>query len=371
MRKLSAIMLALLLVSGVAMAQVTVSGTVDWSSLYYSDDGTSDATARGRAETKFTAPVDDYNTAVVKIRYIDNTLDNLQEAYFDTDWAGAFGLDQAAPVGLDSRMGYHEYDNPEYGKVTGQEIENVDAMGKREWNYQIVLSALDLVNLQVNVSPGSAPLSSGGRDLAVGAYGGGDFDFGTLNAELFFYAQDGAEAGDGNILFGVGYSNAIVPDLVALSVGTTFDYYLADVADGAPEWALGAGVSATFIDMITLGLGLAGNSEVPAGALGIDLGAAYMDLIGFDLGVVLALDEDYTGITDQQTLDYLEASVVLMVGAGNFRVGYAYDGQDDATAGNIDTDYKIGGAFNPIDTDAGTNRYPAKGAIFIRTSIDY
>ena len=371
MRKLSAIMLALLLVSGVAMAQVTVSGTVDYTTLTSGD--ADDAVSEFEVDLKFTAAVDDFNTAVVKLEQNNGTLPgepmlDIDEAYFDTDWAGALGLGDVAPVGLDSRAGYWELDIQNYGTVTGLEVEDIDTAGNQAWAGQLVVSALDLVNLQVSVAPGPP---EGNNQILIGLYGGGEFDFGTVNAEIF--VSDNSETlslGEGAIIFGTSYSGEVVPDLLDLAVGGEFMYHLDKDVLPAPlnllDWAYGLGVSGTALDAITLGLGLFGTSEAAAAGMGVDLGLSYMDLLAFDLGVVLAIDDTFgLGLADQETLNYLEASVAIMPGAATFRIGYMFDGADDATAGQLDTAYKAGGDGLSALGDV------AESAIFLRSTIGF
>ena len=371
MRKLSAIMLALLLVSGVAMAQTTVSGTVDYTTLVSEVD---DAVSEFEVDIKFTAAVDDFNTAVVKLEQDNSSLPGepgleIDEAYFDTDWAGALGLADMAPVGVDSRAGYWELDIQNYGTVTGLELEDIDTAGNQAWAGQLVVSALDLVNLQVSVAPGPP---EGNSQMLIGLYGGGEFDFGTINAEV--YISDNSETlalGEGAVIFGAAYSGEVVPELLDLTAGGEFMYHLDKDVLAAPlnllDWAYGFGVSATTLDAITLGLGLFGTSEAAAAGMGLDLGLAYLDLLAFDLGLVLAIDDEVGGLAgpDQETLNYVEASVAVMPGAATFRIGYMFDGADDATAGQIDTAYKAGGDGLSALGDG------AESAIFLRSTIDY
>ncbi|MFP4432457.1 MAG: hypothetical protein ACLFPV_14495 [Spirochaetaceae bacterium] len=393
MRKLSAIMLALLLVSGVAMAQtVSFSGTVDWTQVM-ATDGADQAAAS--ADVKLTAMVDDYNTAVIKYEeeVIGRVTDydgtdvettstygvDIDEAYFTTDWAGAFGLDQMAPVGIDSTVGYFEYNVANVSGVTGLGYEDVDDWfgdadaGHESWAYQVVVSAMDMVNLQVTVDPGPGPDGTeGDPNTLIGVYGGTEAAFGTIDAEIFYYdADDDAGLDEGYFLIGAAYGGEVVPDMVDLGVGFEFVYdtdaedTTFDGDDYANDFGYGIGVSGTVMDMATLGLSLVGRSDVYAGGMGIDLNVAPIDLIAFDLGVALVLDPAFEKVSaDQETLDMLEASVLLNLGAADFRVGYLYDGTDDtdaANSGNLDTKYKSDQAL------PGTSA----GAIFVRTTLNY
>jgi hypothetical protein len=386
MRKLSAIMLALLLVSGVAMAaDVSFSGTVDWTQVMATDG---DDKAAASVDVKLTAMVDDYNTAVIKyeeeIVYVDDDGSpvtgygvDIDEAYFTTDWAGAFGLDQMAPVGIDSTVGYFEYNVANVSKVTGLGYEDVDGWfgdaGHESWAYQVVVSAMDMVNLQVTVDPGPGPDGTAGDpNTLIGVYGGTEAAFGTIDAEIFYYdADDNAGLDEGYFLIGAAYGGEVVPDMVDLGVGFEFVYdtdavdTTFDGDDYANDFGYGIGVSGTVMDMATLGLSLVGKSDVYAGGMGIDLNVAPIDLIAFDLGVALVLDEAFFEEEGQETLDMLEASVLLNLGAADFRVGYLYDGVDsedtDKSSGNLDKNYK---------SDTGLPGDSA-GAIFIRTTLSY
>ena len=396
MRKLSAIMLALLLVSGVAMAQdVSFSGQVDWTQVMATDG---DDQAAASVDVKLTAMVDDYNTAVIKYEEesVFNGIDEadeptsaygvkIKDGYFTTDWAGAFGLDQMAPVGIESTVGYFESNVANVSGVTGLGYEDVDDWfgdaGNRSWSYQVVVSAMDMVNLKVAVDPGPGPDGTEGNpNTTIGVYGGAEAAFGTIDAEIFFYDVDDAEGLDaGYFLFGAAYSGEVVPDMVDLGVGLelVFDTDAEETftdADGELQknaLGYGLGVSGTVMDMATLGLSLVGTSQAALGGVGIDLNVAPIELIEFDLGVALVIDENW-GVAgavgeDAETLDMLEASVLLNLGAADFRVGYLYDGVDaddeakGKSSGNLDGKYK---------SDAGLPETSA-GAIFIRTTLAY
>ncbi len=405
MRKLSAIMLALLLVSGVAMASdVAISGNVDWTHLVSSGP---DFTGEFESDFKVTAMVDDYNTAVVKLELeklttagVSLSEDDLaqdlngdgdqedtlsatdssgvfDEAYFDTDWAGFFGLDQMAPVGLTSRVGYWEYSDQDAGEVTNLGIEDAEEWlkdaYKEDWAYQVVISAVDMVHLQATIDPGPPQEGTSAPNALLGVYGGGEFPFGAINAELFFYdTDDSADLEEGGVLFGASWEGAVVPDMVTLAVGLEFVYDL-DAAEYAydgdtdltDDYAYGVGVSASYMDMATMGIGFLGTTEAPAGGLGLDLGIYPIDLVGFDFAVGMVLDDALTKVKDQETLDMFEGSVVLNIGAADFRVGYLYDGtdeEDDANSSNLDANYK---------SEDGLDGQNSSGAVFIRTTLGY
>ena len=134
----------------------------DWTQVMATDG---DDTNAASVDVKLTAMVDDYNTAVIK--YEEEALATgefvaeIDEAYFTTDWAGALGLDQMAPIGLDSAVGYWEYADQDVSSVTGLGYEDVDdwfgSVETESWAYQVVVSAMDMVNLQITVDPGPGP----------------------------------------------------------------------------------------------------------------------------------------------------------------------------------------------------------------------
>ena len=342
----------------------------------------------------------------------------IADAYWDTDLATALGLEGLT---VTTRIGYWEAGNYNVSNVTGIKFENVAASAERNAAIQLEVGSGDLVNLRFVAIPGNAP---GKNDFAQDKDGldgliAAKSVVGPVSVELFYSSFGDQAPGNGEIGFGVAYSEELVPGLLDLSVGADLEYDLnpAGVSTAAelaasgrtiennyPEAQLmyGFGVSAGLLDgLATLGISTkgaqfkdsdktgtlikGGRDTTPAAraeaeklskydfmpyALGVDLNVAPADFVGFDVALVLGLDDRFA-----TPLQYSEFSTYLKAGAATVRVGYAFYADDkdktkdrvgfaDPAKGKVDylyKGYKAGGFIEGAKS----------GFAFINTEIKF
>ena len=396
MRKAFLVVLIAGLAAGTVLAQevttgaakITISGGVQqaWGfgdSVYKNFDAINDLTGAD-VDLDFKVEVDAINTVVINLEQapskpavtkierdtttttglkITTTADGtpfvkIADAYWDTDLATALGLEGLT---VTTRIGYWEAVNYNVSNVTGIKFENVAESKERNAAIQLEVGSGDLLNLRFVATPGNAPgknkfgQDQDGLDGLIAAKS----VVGPVSVELF-YATFGDQApGNGEIGFGIGYSQELVPGLLDLSVGADLEYDLnpagfSTVAERAasgrtnsfPEAQLmyGFGVSAGLLDgLATLGISTKGvqfkdsdkfKNFVPDKdgklqdlskydfmpyALGVDLNVAPADFVGFDIALVLGLDNRFA-----TPLQYSEFSTYVKAGAATVRVGYAF-----------------------------------------------
>lgn len=326
----------------------------------------------------------------------------IADAYWDTDLATALGLEGLT---VTTRIGYWGAGNYNVSNVTGIKFENVAKAAERNAAIQLEVGSGDLLNLRFVATPGNAPgkndfgQDKDGLDGLIAAKS----VVGPISVELF-YATFGDQApGNGEIGFGVGYSQELVPGLLDLSVGADLEFDLNPAGEKPtrttnrfPEAQLmyGFGVSAGLLDgLATLGISTKG-LQVKDGdkfttadkdgkvqklskydfmpyALGVDLNIAPADFVGFDIALVLGLDNRFA-----TPLQYSEFSTYVKAGAATVRVGYAFyvDDKDKPKdrIGFNDPTTKEGQAFLKEGYKSGGFIKGAKsGFAFINTSIKF
>ena len=337
----------------------------------------------------------------------------IADAYWDTDLATALGLEGLT---VTTRIGYWEAVNYNVSNVTGIKFENVAESKERNASIQLEVGSGDLLNLRFVATPGNAQGKNAfgqdkdGLDGLIAAKS----VVGPISVELF-YATFGDQApGNGEIGFGVGYSQELVPGLLDLSVGADLEYDLNPAGEFKAsqtgrtdrfhevQLMYGFGVSAGLLDGLaklgisTKGLQLKDSSEIstllkggrdtsPAAlaeaekfskydfmpyALGVDLNVAPADFVGFDIALVLGLDNRFA-----TPLQYSEFSTYLKAGAATVRIGYAFYADDedkkkdrvgfiDPAKGKVDylyKGYKAGGFIEGAKS----------GFAFINTSVSF
>jgi len=392
MRKVSLVLLALIVAAGTAFASdVTISGKVA-ASWGFGDGVYSDLRERG--EIKVTAVVDDINTAVINMRSDGGAAPAVRDAYLTTNLGAAFGLE-----GQTLMVQAGRYENDAFlGNITGIEFENVADIGERDAHVQLEYAYGEIVTFRGLITPGDADAMAGlfGVSANVGPASlelfytdagnpGGFSDIAkTLadtNGDGEVKTDDGEiplatlrEMGQGFVGVGVQGGYPVVPDTLTLSASAEFAYDLY-----FESFVLGAGLKAEALEMVTLGVSFEGWGEVTdagdvdlkaagndyeasiVNRIGIDLNVEPAPFVGLDLAVVLGLDDEYY----EETLQYLEPSLYLNAGAATYRLGYAYYNADptdaDADGGTAYNDYKAMGFIKGAES----------GFAFFNVTIDY
>jgi|GEM_PF-5258300 len=368
MRKVSLVLLALIVAAGTAFASdVTITGGVQqaWGfgdGVYSAFDGPA-----GDVDVDISAMVDDVNTAVVRLEQgsrltYDEDADEVgsvndgitvDEAYFDTNLAAAFGLEG---VILQTRVGYWEANIFDVSTVTGLGFEDVaDDYGSTQEEVQAIqfeAGMTDMVTARFVVVPGDGNEMSG----LIAIKGG----YGPVMAEIFYVDLMGTalEAGEGVVGFGAMFGQEVVPGTVDLSFGAQTWFALdKDAIGSASDLFYGVGVKAGLLGGIsTVGISMQGESEAALAGMGVDINVAPVAFAGLDFAVAMGIDSDLY----DESLQYLEVSGYLKPGAATFRLGYAfYDGTTDA--GSLYSDYKAGGFIAGAES----------GFMFLNTSLSF
>ena len=400
MRKVSLILLALLMVTGFVAAQeemsypeVTVSGSV--SAGWGFGDGAAES-LRERGEVKVTAQVDAINTAVVNMRSDGGAAPAVRDANLTTNLGAAFGLE-----GQSLLVQVGRYENDAFlGPITGIEFENVADIGTRTNQFQLDYWYGEMVKFRGIAQPGLGDAMNGFVGVNVNVepvmvelfYS--DFGspglFGSVDDVLADVAGngngevDGTEAvpakgtDEGFVGFGVQGGYPVSED-ITVSGSAEFAYSMF-----YESFVLGVGASVSALDIATLGVSFDGHGEVDkAGDLdfataaeasfvnrmGIDLNVEPVPFAGFDLAVVLGLqstsDTDFVPFGYEETLQYLEPSVYLKAGAATYRLGYAFY-NNDATDAEADG----GAAYNDYNA-MGFIAGQESGFAFFNASISF
>ena len=370
MRKVSLVLLALIVAAGTAFASdVTISGVV--AAGWGFGDGVYEG-LRERGEIKVTAVVDEINTAVINMRSNDGAAPEVRDAYLTTNLGAAFGLE-----GQTLMVKAGRYENDAFlGNITGIEFENVADIGERDAHVQLEYAYGELVKFRGVITPGDGDAMAGffGVKANVGpaavelfySDAGSPGMFGDVEDLLTDPAAEGGlgltiparETGQGFVGLGVQGGAPVVPDTLTLTGSAEFAYDLY-----FESFVLGAGVKAEALDMVTFGVSFEGHGEVagypdtdfeddlgtggPAEAslfnrLGLDLNIEPVPFAGIDLAVVLGLqstsDSDFVPFGYEETLQYLEPSFYLKAGAATYRLGYAFYNADAADLATLIAD---------------------------------
>lgn len=333
MKKLLVVFVALLVVAFAVPAMatdITWSGDFNFGFATVVDDA-KDAVGWGDLELDVAAAVDDYNTVTIETDYMaDGTAAKsvfvIDTAKIDSDLGSFFGL----PVGLVFSGGWFEPGGESYAAVTGWEIEDVteDAIGPTEAINVEVDAGMVILDLGLSVAQGvdnwDMYLGAAIPDIA-----------GMASAEVYFTVVDNL---DWKGWFGLDGKAEVGPATIGVALSIpTMD--LVDDAATKPDeskisFVYGVGASASLIDMLTVGVSVAGDSESIAKLIGIDVNVAATDDLGLDLGTALGLYDD------ARTLQCLDISAYASIGEATLRVGYNVTDTTKATEHVTETEYK-------------------------------
>ena len=365
-----------LLASGMAFAQVTISGQIQYE-VAESFDKAINPQALTLKDPDTTAilniKADDFTSGWIRMKYnedspitsaSDSTKKNrgiiFDRAYFTTNFLPAFGV-KDAPVDLMGTFGLNEYTpafvaNVEWDIVkkfaTKTKLDNnnktkIDSYGNKsftKWGMMPKISIMKMVDVAAAFSLEEETLKHFFTDLVVGAPVGpgtlkGEFAYGISNTKEFdkgwmqFALAYAMKMGDIGLNFGAGY-NMELNDKVISGVGAISGY--------------GVGVKAAYGTLAYGFLGLQGymkNSDAQAKYDGellhhvrIGVGARPVNAFGLDAGVILYTGGEESVGKDSRTFNTLDVSGVVYVGKANFRLGYLYTPKNDPSIDPWKTD---------------------------------
>jgi hypothetical protein len=342
-----------LLASGMAFAQVTISGQIQYE-VAESFDKDQDSGALTKQDPDNTAilniKADDFTSGWIRLRERKDDTTNTNKigkyvdydrAYFTTNFLPAFGV-KDAPVDLMGTFGLNEYTpafvaNVEWDIVkkftdgTSYGYKNVT-----KWGMMPKISIMKMVDVAAAFSLESETLTDFFTDLVVGAPVGP----GTLKGEFAYGISGTKKFDEGWMQFALAY--AMKMGDIGLNFGAGYNMELKDTAISG----YGVGVKAAYGTLAYGFLGLQGymkNSDANYDGellhhVRIGVGARPVNAFGLDAGVILYTGGEDTVGTDNETFNTLDVSGVVYVGKANFRLGYLYTPEGDASIDPWKTD---------------------------------
>ena len=360
------ISLIALLASGMAFAQVTISGQIQYevAESFTKDIFPKALTLKDPDTTAIlNIKADDFTSGWIRLRQRrEGAIGQVSparwveydRAYFTTNFLPAFGV-KDAPVALMGTFGLNEYTpafvaNVEWDIVkkffTKKKIESKLASYSHKnitkWGMMPKISIMKMVDVAAAFSLESETLKDFFTDLVVGAPVGpgtlkGEFAYGISGTKKFdegwmqFALAYAMKMGDIGLNFGAGY-NMELNDKVISGVGAISGY--------------GVGVKAAYGTLAYGFLGLQGymkNSDANYDGellhhVRIGVGARPVNAFGLDAGVILYTGGEESVGKDSRTFNTLDVSGVVYVGKANFRLGYLYTPKNDPSIDPWKTD---------------------------------
>ncbi|MCX7786919.1 MAG: hypothetical protein N2442_04375 [Spirochaetes bacterium] len=347
MKKRMVVLVLGMFLAGVAFAQLSVSGQFQYGAL----SNFKDAPGIGwDNQLIFTNKIDPFNTATVRFRMrnydgssalatdpkwknfwlLSSDAPFVDRAYLTTDLTGALGVKGGVKNVLTSGFAYVSTADLTDGispfEVADLDSDNYIAMGGgKQAVFSSVLTIADAWNLRFAIAPNDFSKGLGGwfvsfdGSLPVGP--------GTLYPEVVFSANNGAAADKGNLVLAAKYEMsagdvafAIVPQyLYALDSDALVQYY----------YAVAAKVG--YKDLAALSAGFVGMDGSEANRAEARLLLTPVKKAGIDIGAIFNLDKDMyvsTVTGKSSTLNELDISGFVMLGATKVRLGYLYLGEE-------------------------------------------
>ena len=355
-----------LLASGMAFAQVTISGQIQYevAESFDKDIDQYKLTLRDPDTTAIlNIKADDFTSGWIRLRQRrEGAIGQVSparwveydRAYFTTNFLPAFGV-KDAPVDLMGTFGLNEYTpafvaNVEWDIVkkfftTKKKIESKLASYRHKnitkWGMMPKISIMKMVDVAAAFSLESETLKDFFTDLVVGAPVGP----GTLKGEFAYGISGTKKFDEGWMQFALAY--AMKMGDIGLNFGAGYNMELNDDKNANAISGYGVGVKAAYGTLAYGFLGLQGymkNSDANYDGellhhVRIGVGARPVNAFGLDAGVIL-----YTGGeksvdgTDNETFNTLDVSGVVYVGKANFRLGYLYTPKNDPSIDPWKTD---------------------------------
>jgi hypothetical protein len=322
MKKLLVVFTAILVVAFAAPAfatDATWSGELDFGGITAFDKADFDS-AWVNGYTDLTLDVDDYTDIVLEFGWGDGaTLADWAVWYagVDTDLGMALGL----PVGLIMSGGYINIWSNKY-EVTGHATER-DKIRSNIGTSPMFVAAVDvgMATIKAGVGFETGPMA---QDYAVYVDAPGIADMVDLEVGYFISDND-----DFKGQFMVSAKATDIMGMIGVAGGFKYDATDEDGPDGIPgnaddpiAWFWGLGVKADLMDMIGLGVSVAGQKDEAFRNLNVDANVAITDEFGIDVGLGLGFGD----VLD--TFGGLEPSVYYTAGAATWRLGYLYQASD-------------------------------------------
>lgn len=338
--------------AGTAFAQLTYSGQFQYGAISNFDD------APGLAwdnKLVFTAKIDDFNTAVMRIRMRDgNTSTNLNDPSA-TAWSSKFLLSSDAPfidrayltTDVTKALGFKGIlsDSLTAGftwvttadltdGISPFEVADLDSDGYfytvgfgggKQPVFSNVATIAEKLNLRFAIAPNDFSTGSGGwfisADVAMPAGPG------TLTPEAVFSVINGASADKGALVFAAKYDMAAGKDM---TVAVVPQYMMLLDSDSTASYQYAVAGKVTVGSLAAISAGFLGYDGSEANRMEARLVLTPVKAVGFDIGAVFNLDKDVyaTAAGDSNVLNDLDISAFVTVGAATVRFGYLFLGEE-------------------------------------------
>jgi len=338
--------------AGTVFAQLTYSGQVQYGAISNFDDAPGIAWDN---KLIFTAKIDDFNTAVMRIRMRDgNTSTNLNDstatswsskfllssdapfidrAYLTTDVTKALGLKGIVSDSLTAGFNWVTTADLTDG-ISPFEVADLDSDGYfytvgfgggKQAVFSNVATIAEKFNLRAAIAPNDFSSGSGGwfisADMAMPAGPG------TLTPEAVFSVINGASADKGALVFAAKYDMQAAKDL---TVAVVPQYMMLLDSDAAASYQYAVAGKVTMGSLAAVSAGFLGYDGSEANRLEARLVLTPVKTVGFDIGAVFNLDKDVyaTAAGDSNVLNDLDISAFVSVGAATIRFGYLFLGEE-------------------------------------------
>ena len=340
-----------LVLSGVGFAQLSVSGQFQYGVLSNFDD------APGLGwdnQLIFTQKIDSFNTATVRLRLrnydsstnlaigtgsvnqwkdfwlLSSDAPFVDRAYLTTDVTGALGVKGPVKYVLTSGFSYVSTADLTDGispfEVADLDSDNFVAMGGgKQAVFSNVLTIADAWNLRFAVAPNDFSQGVGG--WFVSADGSLSVGPGTLYPEVVFSANNGVTPDKGNLIVAAKYAM----DASGISFAIVPQYLYALDSDAAVQYYYAVAAKVGYGEIASMSAGFLGMDGSNANRMEARLLLTPVKSAGIDIGAVFNLDKDMyvSPITGKSsTLNDLDISGFVMLGATKVRLGYLYLGEE-------------------------------------------
>lgn len=338
-----------LLASGMAFAQVTLSGQIQYE-VAESFDKDQDPGALTKKDPDTTVIVnikaDDNNQGWIRLRQRKDDATgkwvDYDRAYFTTNFLGAFGV-KDAPAALYGTFGLNEYTPMFVANVEWDIVKKFytapGTYGYKnflKWGMMPKVSIMKMVDVQAAFDLESETLKNFFTDAALTIPAGP----GTAKAEFAYGISNTKKFDEGWLQIALAY--AMKMGDIALNFGAGYNMEMADTGLSG----YGVGVKAAMGSLAYGFVGLQGymkNSDLNYDGellhhVRIGLGTKPVPFFGMDLGVILYTGSEDSVGTDNDMFNTLDVSGVLYVGKANFRLGYLYTPEGDPSIDPWKTD---------------------------------
>ena len=370
MKKILILVIALALVGGVAMAQVTVGGIVEMRTHNNFDDF--QASTMGDTRLTVSAQVGDYNTATMRIPArpevettdIDGAV-RIDRAHVTTNLGALIGTDEMG-LGITVNWGWNEWGYADFIKFTGYEFEQVQVGKAVTIGSKFNFNVMGMANVYFAVGMDETNLEEV-TNILVGFDTAVDVGVGTLSAELVYGSMGAADIAEGELGFGVKLAGVELADGIALTAGGSYTLAVDSDVD-ASQWGFGLGVDYGALASLGVSMtGLLGDDAAAQDAefdrVGVNLRLAPAAFVRFDIGSVIGVADRY-----ENAFDSLDVSTTVNAGRAAFRFGYLYVDEDNTPA--IKRDLRA--SFNPaVTTTTGARVAQDVSGLYIRATLAF